>query len=221
MIEYSRPVLGRALVTIDGFDGSGKSTLAARLGARGAAVLSVDAFRRPVDWARGDRPEAAIYYDERYDLPLLETCARAFLSGQTVLRHPTFDGAREAPGPWAELPVAGAPLLVIEGVFIQRLASARSALGIYLDVSPEVATQRIVVRDMAKGRTRAEVERRIRERYEPAGVRYRRECQPRERAAIVVDNDDAAAPRVLRVDRAAVQASVAGAVVLETLGVAP
>jgi hypothetical protein len=51
---------------------------------------------------------------------------------------------------------------------------------------------------VARGRTPAEVERRIQRRYLPGQARYRAEWDPAARADLLLDNRDWARPVVLR-----------------------
>jgi uridine kinase len=191
--------VARAIVTVDGLDGSGKSMFAARLaGVLGAVQLAVDDFRRPVDWSRADRSELDLYYGERYDLAALDRCLEAYAAGAPAGRFRPFDGAAERVGAERELSFASAAFAVVEGVFVARLAAARAALAIFLDIPREEAWRRVVARDMPKGRTELEVRRRIEQRYLPAHERYLAAHQPRERAHLVIDNLDPTSPRVIR-----------------------
>ncbi len=191
----------RGLVTVDGIDGSGKSRFAARLAQLlGALALSVDDFRRPVDWERRDRSELDLYYDERYDLPDLDRCLEAFLGGADACLYRTFDSASERLGPERRLSFAGHSFLVVEGVFVARLGAAARALAIFLDIPRDEAWRRVVARDLGKGRTEAEVRRRIEQRYLPAHERYLAQQRPHERAHLVIDNRDPLAPRLVHAD---------------------
>ena len=93
----------RDLLAIDGIDGSGKSILADRLvGALrddgvASVLFRVDDFRRPVDWARTDRREVDLYYDDYYDLPALERCLRAFRAGEPFVDITPVDLASGQP----------------------------------------------------------------------------------------------------------------------------
>jgi uridine kinase len=190
----------RAIVTVDGIDGSGKSTFARRLvevlGPAGV-LLAVDDFRRPVDWNTPGKTELDLYYHRRYDLIALDNCLRAFRDGQPSCRFRGFDGAREALGAEQEIQFGAALVAVVEGVFVARLRSSVDALPIYVDIPRDEAVRRIRQRDQAKGRTLQEVQHRIDQRYFPAHDRYLQEQQPRDRAAVLFDNRDPAAPRVM------------------------
>jgi uridine kinase len=191
----------RTLVTLDGLDGSGKSVLAGRLlaglGAK-AMLLAVDDFRRPVDWTRTDRSELDLYYDERYDLGALDGCLRAFAAGADGCAYDPFDAAAEALGGRRRLSFTGVSCLLVEGVFVARLAAAADAVSIYVDIPEAEARRRVLARDLQKGRTEAEVSRRLEQRYLPAHARYQAACHPRERAAVLIDNSDVTAPRLVR-----------------------
>ncbi len=192
---------GRRIVTVDGLDGSGKSVLARRLAEAlgGQAVrFAVDDFRRPVDWTRADRSELDLYYDARYDLAELDRCLAEFQAGAPGCRYRTLAGESEALGDETPLAFGQASVAIVEGVFVARLAGAEGALSIYLDIPREEAWRRVVARDLGKGRTQAEIERRIQRRYLPAHERYLAECRPRDRARLVIDNQVVAAPGVIR-----------------------
>jgi uridine kinase len=201
MSEAVDPSSVRAIVTIDGIDGSGKSTFARRLvevlGPKGV-LLSVDDFRRPVDWSRTDRSELWLYYHQRYDLGALDHCLQAFRDGKPGCSFRGFDGAKEQLGEEHQVSFRAVEVAVVEGVFVARLHSAVDALAVYIDIPQAEAARRVRERDLSKGRSREEVDRRIEQRYFPAHERYVAEQQPRDRAAILLDNRDPRAPRVMR-----------------------
>lgn len=198
------------LVTIDGIDGSGKSSFARRLlGALAAegvpgVLVSVDDFRRPVDWAAAGAAgsEADTYYDAYYDLAAAERCLAAFVAGAPRAAIPQFDSIGERPAPAKDLVFEGAAVAIVEGVFPLRVPATAAGLVIYLDASPEEARRRIIARDLRKGRTREDIERRIDRRYAPGQARYHAALDPRRRADVVIDNERPAAPRVLKRDLA-------------------
>jgi uridine kinase len=196
----------RALVGVDGADGSGKSrfaeALATACAAEGtpAALVHVDDFRRPVDFAAAADPaaEAALYYDRYYDFEALEACLRAYLAGAAALAVPRFDPASGTLAGTQELRFGDAPLCVVEGVLLLRAPSAAAAPLVLLEVTAPEARRRVLARDAARGRAPAEIERRLSHRYLPAQARYRAAFDPAGQAAAVVDNDRWDRPRLLR-----------------------
>jgi uridine kinase len=203
----ARPA-ARTIITVDGIDGSGKSSFARRLrealAGEGvpAMLASIDDFRRPVDWAAAAAAEAEtdVYYDGYYDLAAAERLLAAFAAGAAGAEIPQFDSALERAAAPRRVVFEGVPIAIVEGVFPLRVPATGAGLVIYLDASPIEARRRIVERDLRKGRTRAEIERRIDRRYAPGQARYHAACDPRGRADVVIDNESPARPRVLRRD---------------------
>jgi len=198
--------MNRRIVSVDGLDGSGKSYMGQRIvDAHGSArMLRVDDFRQPVGWGVGAMPDADLYYFDYYDLAALDRCMSAFLAGANSLEVPTYDSIAEAITGATEVDLRGVDLIVVEGVFTARMPTVANAELVWLDTSFEVATQRILGRDMLKGRTREQVLDRIEHRYFPAHRRYLAACDPITKATVVIDNNDYGAPRV---DRLAADAS--------------
>lgn len=195
----------KPIITVDGIDGSGKSTFARTLHAALAAaghtpvLFRVDDFRRPVAWTTPEA-EAELYYDAYYDLARCDACLGAFVDGAAAVAIPVYDIAAERVSGERTLALAEATVAVVEGVFPLRLARAAAGVVIYLAASEEEARRRIVARDVRKGRSVDEINRRIDRRYFPSQRRYHRELDPRGRADVVIDNEDPGAPRALRCD---------------------
>lgn len=197
------PTVTRQLICIDGIDGSGKSFLADRLlqacRERGveASLVGVDDFRRPLRWD----PEACEtdqYYDGYYDHAAMERCLQTFLAGSGRCRVPCFDSIREQPSGTRELRFGDGHVLLFEGVFCLRAPSVLQGTLIYLQTSFETARQRIVQRDQAKGRSLAEVQRRIDQRYFPAQRRYLAEYDPPSKADLLVEHETMGQLRLVR-----------------------
>ena len=194
----------RRIITIDGIDGSGKSTLARGLVAAlgdSAILLGVDEFRRPVDWSRTDRSQLELYYEERYDLAALDRCLGDYLEGAAGCRIDVFDSRRERLDGHRDVSFRDRRWLVVEGIFVGRLREAAGrALAVFVDVPREEVRARIVHRDVTAGRAEDEVNRRIDARYLPAHDRYLTACDPRRRAAVVIDNRKLGQPVLVRAD---------------------
>ena len=196
--------MSRHVVAVDGIDGSGKSTFAGRLFTTLAAaghhpvLLRVDDFRRIIDWSSAE--EATLYYESYFDLEALGAVVQAFAAQAMTLELPGFDGISGQPLPLRQLPLQPAAILVIEGVFIRRIPFGSTPVShIYLSAPGPVARQQLTARDVARGRRRDDIERRLDRRYLPGQARYHQECDPRGRADLVVDNSDYAAPLLLSI----------------------
>ena len=175
-----------SLLFVDGIDGSGKSSLAeglrGQLASEGLSVtlFHVDDFRKSIDWTAAGNTQADAYYNDYYDLITLELILDEVAKGARQVRLPVF--CEGQPRTWSVLEIAGCELLIVEGVFTQRIANAAGAGLVYVDLSWQAARERILARDRAKGRSPAEIETRIDERYFPGQRRYEAQCSPRKKA---------------------------------------
>ncbi|HUH01075.1 MAG TPA: hypothetical protein VML75_03710 [Kofleriaceae bacterium] len=191
----------RPLILVDGIDGSGKSHLAERIRQEASAaglravLLRVDDFRIATAWAGVD--EAEVYYESYYDLRGLDACVSAYRAGAEAIEVPAFDSATERVAQVRRIPLTDTQVLIVEGVFVRRLPSAEGATLIYIETSYPEARRRILARDLAKGRSAADVERRVDRRYAPSQRRYHERFQPRAHAHVVVDHEILGAPTVI------------------------
>jgi uridine kinase len=199
--------IARTIITVDGIDGSGKSMFARRLlagleaGGYRAAAVSVDDFRRVVDWTAGGTDagtEAERYYDHYYDLVAAEAVLAQFLAGAPEVAIPIFDVRAERVTGTRHVGLEGITVAIVEGVFPLRIPPAAAGVVIHLDTSKPEARRRIIARDLEKGRTREEIERRIDRRYFPSQERYRAAFAPRDRADVVIDNERPDAPVAIK-----------------------
>jgi uridine kinase len=197
-------------VALDGVDAAGKTTLAdvlvQALTERGRSVIraSVDGFHRPraARYRRGAESPEGYYYDS-FDYPALREALLLPLGpgGNRRYRTRVFDVRDDTP---LDEPVQLAPLdalLLFDGVFLLRPElDDMWDLRIFVAADFVVTLRRAVRRDRALfGGARAVRERYWR-RYIPGQRLYFAAVAPRERADVVVENDDPAVPR-LRVAR--------------------
>ena len=115
-----------------------------------------------------------------------------------------FDSAKEQLTGTRAVDFAGKRWAVVEGVFVGRLQAAApqalQALHVFVDLPRELADARIQQRDVDAGRAPIEVRRRIDERYFPAHDRYLAECDPRNRAHVVIDTSELQRPVLTRAE---------------------
>lgn len=192
----------RQLLVIDGIDGSGKTRFAARVEQacrrHGLAprLLRVDDYRCRIEWDRV-ADEAGAYYDDYYDFAALDAGLRAFAAGVAEIVVPTWDPISERVTGHHRVGFEPGSVLILEGVFTLQVPAVTAGTLIYLHTSFAEARRRIIARDVAKNRSRDEVERRIDRRYFPSQKRYHRERAPRDHAHLVIDNENPARPRAV------------------------
>jgi uridine kinase len=197
-------VVHPARVAIDGPPASGKTILAdelaAVLRARGRVVIraTIDEFLVPRArrYPRGEYSAEGCYLDahdhDALNRVLLDPLGPG---GDRRFQRAVYDPAADAV---LSPPVATAPVdavLLFDGVFLLRPELVdRWELTILVSSALEKIVDRAVVRERAVA-SRAEVERRWRERYIPAQRLYFDAARPAERADIIVHNDDPGRPR--------------------------
>ncbi|SDP58127.1 uridine kinase [Pedococcus dokdonensis] len=190
-------------VAVDGVDGAGKTVfadeLAAELAARGRAVVRVSADDwhqvRDLRYARGRTSPEGFWLDS-YDYPRLraEVLDPLGRGGSRDYRPRGHDLSSDEvlTGPLAHAP-AGAVVL-LDGLFLQRAElEGCFELAIWLDVPFEETAARMAVRDGSPPDPGHPSMR----RYVEAQRTYFAERTPWERADVVVDNTDFAAPFVV------------------------
>jgi uridine kinase len=192
---------GRAIVAVDGLDGAGKTlfadALAAQLGIGHRAVFraSIDDFHqsRARRYARGSDSSEGFYrdsYDYRTFKRVLVEPFRTGWIGSFVLK--AFDLKRDIPfePTWSSGPADA--LLVVDGIFLNRPElKGLWNYSIWLEVDPEVAAQRMLLRDGVSGNA---------PRYTEGQQLYLDEANPRDAATAIIDNNDHDHPKRVFVD---------------------
>jgi uridine kinase len=193
-------------VAIDGVDGAGKTTLADALApvvaAQGRPTIraSVDDFHHPRElrYAQGRYSPDGHYLDS-YDYDSFRTLLLDPLSpggsGQYAARH--FDLDNDRPFDPVTQQAEPASALIVDGIFLHR-PELRSYwdLSVFLKVDFEVSLPRGAQRGPTFDATDAASP--SNQRYVGGQQRYLRECEPEQRADIVIDYNDLREPKALK-----------------------
>lgn len=193
----------RALVGVDGASGTGKSTMADELAAlvvaAGRPVLraTMDSFHRP----RADRltrgaDSAVGYYRDSHQLGVLvKQVLVPFAAGADRVDRAAFDEPSDSPATDVVEGLGPDCVLVFNGLFLHR-----SELAGYWHLSLHLRAERRREETWDAhwdGKGPAFAARRH-HRYFDGQALYEAECDPDGRATWVIDNDDLAAPVLIR-----------------------
>jgi uridine kinase len=187
-------------VAIDGIDAAGKTTLAnelaAVLRASGRTVIraSIDDFHNPRSFRyRLGSESSQGYFSDAYDYATLNQVLLQPLgpAGNCCYSTAVFDLQSDQPVHRSEHTAAPQDILLFDGVFLQRPElSAAWDFTIYVDVTFEIALQRALLRDVPRIGSQQIVLDRYQRRYLPAQLHYLQCCSPKQRADVVIDNND-------------------------------
>ena len=199
---------GPRKIAIDGIDGAGKTVLADDLvpyvQERGASVIraSLDAFHRPAAerYRRGrDSPEG--FYRDSFDYEKLRALLLDPLSPKGDREYCTaaFDWRNDSDIKVVKRLADSNSILIFDGIFAQR----RELLGlwdfcVFLDVTFDEALRRSKIRDRRTNQSLQQLENRFWARYAAGQRLYFSDAAPRERAQVLIDNNDFEKPRVVR-----------------------
>lgn len=187
-------------IGIDGIDGAGKTTLANALADDLRTTMpespviraSIDGFHQPraIRHQRGSlSPEG--YYLDSFDYPALRSQLLGPLGphGSRHYRTSVFDFRTDTPISSEAAHADAQAILIFDGVFLQRpeLADLWDSV-IFVDIPFEVSLQRALTRDLALFGSEAVIRERYQQRYIPGQRLYFAQCQPRERADLVIEN---------------------------------
>ncbi|MDI1463327.1 uridylate kinase [Catellatospora sp. KI3] len=200
-------------VAIDGNSAAGKSTFGDELAAAVRAVTSRPVIRVGLDWFKRavslrtaypqDSPDS--YYLDSWDYPAIREQLLEPLGpgGGRRYRDAIMNLPATEPVDGPVRTAADDAILLADGAFLQRAElDAYWDLRIYLAIGFDEVLRRGIVRDQAWMGDAAAAEHRYRTKYIPGEQRYVDEVRPHERADLVVDNTDFAAPLLVRGDPA-------------------
>lgn len=195
-------------VAFDGPDAAGKTTLAQELvsplQARGRPVIraSIDGFHNParVRHARGATSPEGYYRDSFNCRTLVESLLVPLgPGGSRQYRTAVFDYRTDSEVSTPQRVAEENAVLLFDGVFLLRPELAGYwDFTVFVDASFETILARAVRRDAALFGVAEEARRRYEQRYIPGQRLYLADCLPRERADVVVNNDDPQNPSIIK-----------------------
>jgi len=191
-------------VGIDGIDAAGKTFLANELTAfltkDGYSILraSIDGFHNPrqIRHKRGSYSPEGYYFDS-FNYELLENFLLKPLSakGNRVCRLKVFDFRKEKELHHGELRATNDHILIFEGVFLMRHEIEQYwDLKIFVDIDFKTSIKRALERDLYLFGSEEEILKRYQKRYIPGQKLYFELENPKDKADIIIDNNDFTEP---------------------------
>ncbi len=195
-------------VGIDGVDASGKTRLADELANelkkqnRQVIRASVDGFHnsKELRYQKG-RDSAEGYYVDSFDNNAIIGNLLAPLGSNGNLKYKAaiFDFRTDSKINSKEETAEKTAILVMDGVFLFRPELINYwDLKIFLNVDFDVAVQRAAKRDGYYLGTEQKVHDKHKVRYIPGQKIYFKDAKPREKADVVIDNNDFLKPRIVK-----------------------
>lgn len=193
-------------VAIDGVGAAGKTVLAdelahaVRRSRKPVIRAGIDGFHNPrrVRHARGPESPAGYYLDS-FDYGAVSRCLLEPLGpgGSGRYRTAVYDFRADSHVDAPELVAPPSAVLIFDGVFLQRPEIRRSwDFTVFVQASFEVTVTRAITRDVELFGSPEAVRARYLARYVPGERLYLERDRPRERADVVVLNDDPANPKL-------------------------
>ena len=197
-------------IGIDGIDAAGKSSFAKELedtlASSGVPIIrtSIDNFHNPqaIRYRKG-RLSPYGYYHDSFDYRLIISHLLEPLgpSGNGLYQLAVYDyQVDQAQAAITQIAPERA-ILLFDGIFLNRpeLRSYWDCV-IFLDISFEESLTRALSRDSGLLGSAEHVKERYLERYIPGQRLYLDECQPKQRADVVINNEDPRLPELIRFD---------------------
>jgi uridine kinase len=187
-------------VAIDGIDAAGKSKLAKELvfplrkTGRQIIHISLDSYLQPssIRYKRGRESPEGYYYDSFNYLNLISDILEPLaLDGDRKIRRSSFDIAFEKTS-FSEIEGVNKDAIVLfDGVFLMRPELFNFwDIKIFIDISFEVAIDRVIDRDINKFGSVETVRKLYELRYFGGQRIYFDRCHPQSIADIILDNND-------------------------------
>lgn len=187
-------------VAIDGVDNAGKSKLAKELlfplrkSKRQVISVSIDGFHHPKKfrYRRGEYSPEGYYYDS-FNLEAVVSNVLKPLSptGNRTFRRQIFDYTVDQVVDSAWETAQDNAILLFDGVFLQRQElDPFWDIRIFIDIDQDVSLDRAIKRDMYYYHSVMVIEQKYHQRYFPAHKIYFDRCHPKQRADIIIENND-------------------------------
>ena len=202
--KKSKPII----VAFDGVDASGKTTLAdaIALSMKKQKIfepirVQIDRFHNSMEirTKKGDLSSEGFFYDSFNLSAIFENIINPIKNGSESIVSGIYDYRIEQQIEEYRIPVSSNSVVLFDGIFMHRDELYKNwDLSVFLDVSFETVLKRAIKRDMDLFGSEENIKKRYLSKYIPGEEIYLNSCNPKERAHIVIDNNNFEAPKILK-----------------------
>lgn len=203
-IKCEKPLM----VAFDGVDTSGKTTLADNVytsmkkqNIYNPVRVQIDKFHNPkeIRVQKGDLSPEGFFLDS-FNIPaIFDNVIIPIKNGADSIISGIYDYKTDNPILYSKIPVDMNSVILFDGIFMHRDELFEQwDLSIFLDVTFETVLSRAISRDLHLFGSEENIKNRYEEKYIPGEKIYLNTCNPKERASLVVDNNDFKSPVILK-----------------------
>ncbi len=195
------------IVGFDGVDASGKTSLADRVHAQLRARevncerISIDRFHNPseIRTRKGRLSPEGFFYDSFNYQALRENVFAPLKQQKGKIIRGIFDYKQNKAVDEQTIEVVPSLIILFDGIFLNRDELAQYwDMTVFLDVSFETVINRALKRDLEYLGSEENVLKCYETRYIPGEKIYLETCKPKEKADIVIDNNDWQNPDLIK-----------------------
>jgi len=195
-------------IGIDGVDASGKTTLADSLSeylrANGLDIIraSIDGFHNPksIRYQKGRNSPEGYYKDSFNNQAIIDNLlAPLGERGNLIYKTVIFDFRTDTEVVVQHQTAGKDSILIMDGVFLFRPELVGYwDIKIFIDADFEITVRRAIKRDGYYLGSKQEILEKYNRRYVPGQLLYFREAHPREKADIIIENNDFNNPVIIK-----------------------
>ena len=203
IIDYqkNKPII----IAFDGVDTSGKTTMANNvyriLKDKNAVRISIDKFHNPkeIRLQKGELSPEGYFYDSFNLNKIFEYIINPIKNNGEYIIKGIYDYKVEKKVTPEKIKIENDLIIVFDGIFMNRDELYKIwDISIFLDIDFKTVLKRAVIRDIEYFGTIGKLKERYKKRYIPGEKIYLRLCKPKERATIVINNNDYNEPKMIK-----------------------
>lgn len=194
-LRKNKPIL----VAFDGVDTSGKTTLADNIHTFlkskniDSIRISIDKFHnsKKIRISKGEYSPEGFFYDSFNYVQVINLIINPVKNGLSSIVNGIYDYRIEDKIQTNVINLTNDSIILFDGIFMNRNELYQYwDLSIFLDITFDTVKKRAVKRDIKLFGSEEEVLNKYTKRYIPGEELYIKLCNPKNRASIVVDNND-------------------------------